>query len=179
MLVYLIVNNVNGKRYVGQTSQPLNKRWARHRSPMNHRDPQYLFRAIQKYGAENFTIKPLVVVNSKWEMDLYERSLIKAFGLRNPEKGYNLTDGGGGMLGFKLSEETKARMSSYVKSEEHRARISISKLGNKSRLGILHSEETKKKISEAHKGKKFSSEHLNNLRLARRRRTEREQCPRH
>ena len=42
-------------------------------------------------------------------MDYYEQELIRIWDLRNPEKGYNLTDGGGGMLGFKLSDETKSR----------------------------------------------------------------------
>lgn len=166
MFVYLVTNNINGKKYIGQTSQSLNKRWNRHKKPFNHRRNSYLYNAIYKYGAENFSIKALVVVNSKWEMDLYEQGMIKALDLRNPEKGYNLTDGGGGMLGFKLSEETKKRMSEHIKSEEHCQKISLSKLGNKSRLGMKHSEETKRKMSEKAKGRKFSAEHRHNLSIA-------------
>lgn len=103
-------------------------------------------------------------------MDYYERKLIEAWGLRNPAKGYNLTDGGGGMLGFRLSDETKQRMAAHVKSKEHCSRISKAKMGNQARLGMAHSEETKKRMSEVAKGRVFSEEHKRNLSLARRRR---------
>lgn len=170
MLVYLVTNKIDGKRYVGQTSQPLQKRWNRHKSPMNHRRSSYLFNAICKHGVDAFEINPLVIVGTKQEMDYYERELIRIWDLRNPEKGYNLTDGGGGMLGFKLSDETKSRMAAHVKTDEHRARISEAKLGNKSRLGMKHSEETKKRMSLVAKGRKFSDEHRRNLALAQQRR---------
>lgn len=166
MIVYLVTNRINGKRYVGQTSQPLQKRWNRHKSPMNHRRSSYLFNAINRHGADAFEIRPLVIVGTKQEMDLYEKQLIKIWDLRNPQKGYNLTEGGGGMLGFKLSKETKQKMSVHVKSEQHKARISASKMGNKSRLGIKHSEETKQRMSEKAAGRKFSEEHRQNLCLA-------------
>ena len=170
MIVYLIVNNINGKKYVGQTSQVLTKRWSRHKSSISHRKNSYLYNAIQKYGADNFTIKPLVIVGSKEEMDFYERALIKVWDLRNAEKGYNLTDGGGGMLGFHLSAETRKRMAEHIKSQEHRNKISLAKIGNQSRLGLKHSEETKRKMSAAAKGRKFSEEHKHNLSLAQQRR---------
>ena len=99
-------------------------------------------------------------------MDFYERALIKVWDLRNPDKGYNLTDGGGGMLGFRLSEETRKRMAEHVKSDEHRSKLSLAKIGNRSRLGLKHSDETKRKMSEAKKGRKFSEEHRHNLSLA-------------
>lgn len=170
MLVYLVTNKINGKRYVGQTSQSLQRRWNRHKSPMNHRRSSYLFNVICKYGANVFEVKPLVIVGTKQEMDYYEQELIKIWDLRNPNKGYNLTDGGGGMLGFKLSEETKQKMSQHVKSEQHCLRISEAKKGNKSRLGMSHTEETKIKMSKAALGRVFSKEHRRNLTLAQQRR---------
>jgi group I intron endonuclease len=173
MLIYLVINKINGKKYVGQTSQELYKRRKRHQRPFSHRRPSYLYNAIQKYGVENFDIKTLIIVGSKEEMDYYEQKLIKLWDLRNSEKGYNLTDGGGGMLGFKLSEETKQKMSEHVKSAEHCKRISKSKMGNKSHLGLKHSEETKRLMSERAKGRKFSEEHKKNLSLAQQRRRER------
>lgn len=165
MLVYLVTNKINGKRYVGQTSQPLQKRWNRHKSPMNHRRSSYLFSAICKYGANNFDIKPLVIVGTKQEMDYYEREFIKIWDLRNPEKGYNLTDGGGGMLGFKLSEETKRKMSQHIKSDEHRRNISLAKMGNKSRTGMRASEEEKRKRADSLRGRKLSAEHIQSLKI--------------
>jgi group I intron endonuclease len=168
MLVYLVTNTANGKRYVGQTSQPLQKRWNRHKSRIRTRGNSYLYNAILRHGSEVFKIQPLVVVSSKQEMDYYETRLIRLWDLRNPEKGYNLTLGGGGMLGFKLSDETKRKMSEHIKTEEHCQNISLSKIGNKSRLGMRHSRETRRKMSEVAKGRKFSEEHRRNLSLARR-----------
>jgi group I intron endonuclease len=165
MLVYLVTNKINGKRYVGQTSQSLQKRWNRHKSPMNHRRSSYLYNAICKYGAANFDVKPLVIVGTKQEMDYYEQELIKVWDLRNPKKGYNLTDGGGGMLGFKLSEETKRKMSEHVKSEEHRKKISAAKMGNKSRTGMTDTPESIKKRADSLRGRKLSLAHRLSLRI--------------
>lgn len=170
MIVYLVTNNIDGKKYVGQTSQSLKRRWARHQQPFNHRRNSYLYNAICKHGIENFSIEILVQVSTKEEMDYYEIGMIKALDLRNPDKGYNLTDGGGGMLGFNLSEETRLKMSRHVKSEEHCKKISESKMGNQARLGMKHTEETKKRMSEVAKGRKFSPEHIRNLSLAQQRR---------
>ena len=172
MFVYVVINKIDGKRYVGQTSQALMKRWKRHQFSFPHRRSSYLYNAIKKHGVENFEIKPLVQVGSKWEMDLYERGMIQAWDLRNPSKGYNLTDGGGGILGFKLSDETKKRMAEYVKTAEHRKKISEAKMGNESRLGMKHTEETKRRMSEVAKGRKFTEEHNRNLSLAQQRRRE-------
>ena len=165
MFVYLVTNKINGKKYVGQTSRELRVRWNRHCLPYSNRDNSYLYNAICKYGRDNFSIEPVVIVGTKWEMDLYERGLIKAWKLRDSRFGYNLTDGGGGMLGFRLSEETKQRMSMHIKSKEHCRRISEAKMGNKSRLGIPHSEESRRRISEAHKGRSLSEEHIAALRV--------------
>lgn len=48
-VVYLIVNMVNGKRYVGQAIQPLAKRFNAHAYA-----DSLIGKAIRKYGKENF-----------------------------------------------------------------------------------------------------------------------------
>jgi group I intron endonuclease len=171
MIIYCITNLINGKRYVGQTSQPLQKRWNRHKNPSNRRRrSSYLHNAICKYGQNSFDVKTLVIVGTKQDMDYYEKELIRIWDLRNPSKGYNLTDGGGGMLGFKLSDDTKRRMSEYIKTSAHCKNISNAKLGNTSRLGLKHTEETKKLMSEKAKGRIFSDSHKKNLAAAQKRR---------
>jgi group I intron endonuclease len=52
--IYLIINKINHKMYVGQTSQTVLRRWNKHCQPSN-RCP-YLRNAIQKYGENNFII---------------------------------------------------------------------------------------------------------------------------
>jgi len=57
----------------------------------------------------------------------------------------NLTDGGEGTIG-------------YVWTDDQLEKISKARIGNKNAFGCKRSEETKKKISEAKKGKKLSEE---------------------
>jgi group I intron endonuclease len=68
-------------------------------------------------------------------------SLYKKFGANLT----NLTDGGEGMLGHFVSDETRAKMS-------------LSKIGNTCSLGHKHSTETKRKISAGNTGKFVSEE---------------------
>ena len=63
--------------------------------------------------------------------------------------------------GLKYSEEIRKKISEATKrqmTEEVRKKISEAGKGNKYALGHKRSEETKRKLSEAHKGKKLSDE---------------------
>ena len=51
-LVYLHRNKINHKCYVGQTCQKPEDRWGK--NGWHYRDQQYFYRAIQKYGWDNF-----------------------------------------------------------------------------------------------------------------------------
>ena len=63
-----------------------------------------------------------------------------------------------GKKGYKWTEEQKRKMREKLKgrvfSEEHRAKLSIAKMGNTNGLGWKHSAESKKKMSEAKMGVK-------------------------
>ena len=87
-----------------------------------------------------------------------EMELINEVGLDNL---CNLTEGGEGTVGYKLSEGTKHKISEARKgkkrifTEEHRSNISKAMKGRKSPIsGLKLSDETKRKMSEAKKGKK-------------------------
>jgi len=179
MFVYLITNRVNGKQYVGQHSGNNLEKYLRRKVCTAKRLIKttriVLYQAFCKYGIENFSIRPLVVVGSKWETDRYEIGLIKAFNLRNSEKGYNLTDGGDGTIGVHPNEETRKKISKshlgIKPSEETRKRLSEVHKGkrlseqsqlraNESRRGLKRSDETKRKQSEALKGRKLNPEQL-------------------
>jgi group I intron endonuclease len=104
MFVYLITNTINGKRYVGQTTHSLEKRWREHKS----RDGCHaLYNAIKKYGSDNFIIESICeppTVELAHEM---ERYYIQRYCSKSPN-GYNLTDGGEGVVN--PTEETRRKI---------------------------------------------------------------------
>jgi group I intron endonuclease len=118
MFVYLITNTINGKRYVGQTIKSLEHRFKAHQHPSS--SASYLYNAIKKYGVSNFSIEALLVVWSKKDLDFYERFLIKEFDLQNHDKGYNITDGGEGISGYRFSKEQRKRLSSIGRTRQAR-----------------------------------------------------------
>lgn len=90
--VYEHINKIDGKRYIGVTKQKPERRWANGRGYIHN---QYFYRAIQKYGwQEGFEHNILysnLTENTAYEL---EKTLIKRYDLTNPEKGYNLSEGG-------------------------------------------------------------------------------------
>ena len=178
MFVYVITNKVNGKQYVGQTSKDLNVRWGEHTRIKSVPSCGYLHNAIRKYGADNFDIKPLVIVGTKQEMDFYEKQLISVLDTKAPN-GYNLTNGGDGVLGFTFSKEQKQKISKGLvgrrMSDKTRAKLLERNKNNKFSLGRTMPEEhrlmlirintgstrtddVRRRMSELHKGKKHSEE---------------------
>lgn len=98
----------NGKRYVGQTIVPVEKRWRKGFGYKSHN--KHFFRAITKYGWDNID-HTIYQVNSKEEMDYLEKYLIAFYNTTDHNCGYNKTIGGEGVVGFKHSEEAKHKMS--------------------------------------------------------------------
>lgn len=94
--IYKIENLINGKIYIGQ-SQNISQRWSAHRNrPFNKNATQYdspLYRAIRKYGLENFSFEVLEEVE-KERLNERETYWILNFGSNDSSKGYNLTTGG-------------------------------------------------------------------------------------
>lgn len=90
--VYEHVNKIDGKRYIGVTKQKPERRWANGKGYIHN---QYFYRAIQKYGwqegFEHNIIYSNLTENTAYEL---EKILIQKYDLTNPEKGYNLSEGG-------------------------------------------------------------------------------------
>lgn len=161
-MVYTIyvIAGPNGKKYVGQTCQPLEHRWRYHKRKAlaGAQGCPHLWSAIKKYGVQGFEIHPLWVVDTKAEADQAERTAILMLRSQDPEFGYNLTPGGEGQSrGYQPSEVTRAKL-----SEAGRGR----KMSAKNRELLIAwntgrdvSQETRRKISLAKKGKPLSDEH--------------------
>lgn len=146
--VYVHTNKINGKKYVGITSRNPEDRWD---YGCGYRGQVYFYRAIQKYGWDNFKHEVLLTNETKEYACAAEKCLIKAYASNNPKYGYNLSSGGeGGATGIPWSEERRKALSDKLKgrtfSDEWRAKIS------ESRIGTHLSEETKKKLSEQRQG---------------------------
>lgn len=85
-MIYLVTNNVNGKRYIGKTTQAIEKRWYQHCKNAEYGIDTYLYRAIRKYGKDNFTVEVLCEGLDDEEILMIEH--------HSPE--YNMTKGGDG-----------------------------------------------------------------------------------
>jgi group I intron endonuclease len=190
VFVYLITNLINGKRYVGQTSKSLEHRFKGHCA--NESGCWLLNQAIQKYGANNFSIEPIIEVDTKILANEFEIELIIRYCSKAPN-GYNLTDGGDGC--FNPSLETREKLSKWQKGRkftlEHRQKLSeaakrhrssegvreqmskrqilrMSNQDNRNALSetlkiVMNRPETLEKLSKASKGRKLSDDHKQKL----------------
>ena len=160
-VIYKITNTLNGKGYVGQTRQKLNRRISGHK---NSKVKRGIDAAIDLYGFENFTVEVLEICHVEL---LNEREIffIRELNTKVPN-GYNLTDGGDNNVN--PSDETRAKMSAAKKgkpsplkgkhlSDETRANISANHADasgeNNGFYGKHHTEEARAKMSAAKKGK--------------------------
>ncbi|MFA5657652.1 MAG: NUMOD3 domain-containing DNA-binding protein [Oscillospiraceae bacterium] len=129
----------NGKIYIGITSLDPKHRYQNGRG-YNHNS--YMKAAIEKYWWENVKHEILASGLTPVQAEEKEKEFIYLYKSNNRDFGYNLTNGG---------EKNKKH------SLESRMKMSVSLKGRPSpRKGVRLSEETKKKVSEAHKGLRYN-----------------------
>lgn len=122
--IYLIENKVNGNKYVGQTVMALNKRWLAHIQESKTFSERPLYRAMNKYGLDNFNIR---IIEETTEDKLSEREIywIEYFNTYN--HGYNATTGG--ESNKNISEDVRDKisksMSNVSRSNEWVSNVSI------------------------------------------------------
>lgn len=154
MYIYLITNQVNDKKYVGQTTQEPLKRWNAHKS-MNKPD-KILYKAFTKYGIENFKFEVIDECSSQDELIKAEIEWISHYNTFLGE-GYNMTSGGEGIGGWNHTEEAKQKIGKASKGNTHRIGCKISdehkEILRQTHLGKKLSDEHKQKISDTHLGK--------------------------
>lgn len=92
--IYKIQNKINGKCYIGQSTN-IHKRWTSHRNrwknPSDHNYETPLYRAFRKYGIESFTFEVLEECDAA-ELNTKEVSYIQQYD--SFWHGYNQTPGG-------------------------------------------------------------------------------------
>lgn len=141
--IYKITNKVNGKIYIGYTEKSLEKRFAQHCVESQRPRKTLIQRAICKYGKDSFTIEALYESTDKeYTLNTMEQYWIDTYkeivGWNNM---YNIAPGG---LGGDRSMAPAYQ--DYIKRRD------LSGERN-SFYGMTHTEETKRKISEANKGR--------------------------
>lgn len=135
--VYMHINKINNKKYIGITSRSLNKRWRKNGD--GYKSSPHFFNSIKKYGWDNFEHIILFEKLSEEEAKSKEKYLINEYKTFDNKYGYNCTLGGDGTTGYKCSEEQKQQM-------------------RERKLGTKASEETKEKMRNAMLGREFTEE---------------------
>lgn len=155
--VYIHTNKYNNKVYIGITSRKPTDRWGVN-GYKYHQDQPVFYRAIKKYGWDNFEhiiFADHLAEDEAKHMEILLIALYKSncTKYKNPEYGYNMTDGGDGSAGRVLSEETRQKMrekaTGRVFSLETREKMSENRRGaNGPFFGKRHSEYAKDIISQ-------------------------------
>lgn len=140
----------NGKVYIGQTKQELTTRWRA--DGKGYKGSAVVYNAIKKYGWENIKHEVIAEKLTLQEANLLEEGLIKKFDSTNHSKGYNVKFGG---------ENTTVR-------ESTKQKISNSLMGHPVSDKVRQTAKELFKHQKGNKhplfGKKFSEEHIKNLR---------------
>jgi group I intron endonuclease len=169
--LYVITNVLTNKIYIGQSAEPY-RRWSTHKrlAKTPEETGQYIHRAMDKYGVENFIFEIIATCNTLNNADETEAILIEQYKSRDKDFGYNLKAGGNSSA---HSEETKEKLrAATIKqietkghpakgikwTEEQRNNLSASlKALDKTKI---YTDEVKQRMSEAHLGHKQPEEQI-------------------
>jgi group I intron endonuclease len=147
--IYMIENQINGKVYIGKTSKSIEERWKNHLKNSSNKINRRLYDSINKYGSDKFIISEIDSTGDLNLIDEMESWYIYLFRSKNPEYGYNMTNGGdGGNTISGYSDDDKKIL--YSKQLIARQKTLMEKYGVISPSQIP---EVAKKISESSKGK--------------------------
>lgn len=166
--VYVHTNKINGKKYVGQTCQNVERRW---RDGEGYKESPRFYNAIKKYGWDGFYHEIIASNLTIEESNHFEELLINKLNTTNELFGYNLSSGGENKF---ISQDTKNKLSNSLKgknkSVQMRNKLSKSRIGNNNPMfgkrgvlnplcGIPKTEEHKLKLSKSNKGKQSGENH--------------------
>jgi len=90
--IYVITNEVNGKEYVGVTSD-LRGRWSSHKTAARKGHDTHLYNAMRKHGVDQFSIQPVEHVEAREQAFDVEKQWIADLDTFHG-RGYNQTTGG-------------------------------------------------------------------------------------
>jgi group I intron endonuclease len=111
--IYKATNKVNGKAYVGFDSKWPSRKSVHICEAITRKNKRYpIYRAIQKYGIENFEWEVLYQSEDREHtLNVVENKMILEHNTHFRDgHGYNMTYGGEGAFGWMPSEETKRKI---------------------------------------------------------------------
>ena len=143
--IYKTTCLVNGKIYIGKHEGSEND---------NYLGSGEIFSlALRKYGKENFKREILRRCETLHELRIWEHVYIKKYHSQNHEIGYNIADGD-----VNSSEYNPAKRPEVREKIRKAAKKRTSVPENTPMFRKHHSEETRRRMSEARKGRKWSDE---------------------
>jgi len=176
--IYIILNTVNGKCYVGSSVNVFHRLKA-HRDALSRgaHNSTHLQGAWNKYGSTSFSFELLkecqpedLLEHEQFYVDVLA-CMDQGFGynLRGPHRLGDVTEETREKMkiartGTRLSPETRAKLSSaqrrrYLDPAEREKTGSYSRGKPGNRLGIPHTQETCTRIGNTLRGRKFSTQH--------------------
>ncbi len=163
--VYVHTLKTDGRKYFGLTCQSLKERW---RDGQGYKGCCHFYNAIQKYGWDAFYHHIVLQTNNREEAYNTEERLIEQYKTTDEKYGFNIRSGG---LTPEISPESIRKIVSKRKGKKisGQALENIRQAAKKRDNSVFahpRSEETKKKISESHKGMTYGDETKQKLREA-------------
>ena len=119
--IYKITNTINGKCYIGKTSNSIKTRFQVHIRNARNKINRKLYDAMNKYGYDFFIVTELEVCSNE-KGDVLEIHYIKAYNSFS-ENGYNMTIGGDGGNTGKYYSKSPYEWIKENKGEEEAQRI--------------------------------------------------------
>lgn len=145
----------NGKCYIGMTKQLPEKRW---QNGLGYRTQTRFYRAIKKYGWDNFTHEILAQNLTLTQAEELEKQMILKYKSFDKNHGYNIERGGNCQKGF--SKESLEKMKKTMESREYKEKI-LATNAKRWRSPEAHEHMSKMFSGERNPmyGKKLSEEH--------------------
>ena len=129
--IYMHVNKINKKAYVGFTKHDMEYRWKEHlKTSRSTKEKRYFYNALRKYKKNDWLHQVLEIADSEEEAAKIEVKYIKLFSTNNRKYGYNSTEGGDVSPLKYLTREQRAEY-------------------NKLRIGKIYTKYTKEMLFEA------------------------------
>ncbi len=143
----------NEKRYIGSTTRSFKERWREHLKQLRDGTHEncHIQNTYSKYGEKSFKFSILEIIEERERIILIEQNYLDKL---VPE--FNMCEIAGNTLGYKFTEEQKQKLSRARRGNKNG-------MGNKNWLGRKHTAETRRKMSDAQKGRTFSEESLQKM----------------